>query len=231
MRTLSLRLDLDGGPVTIRLRRSCRARRYSLRVSATARDALLTMPERGSIAAAEAFVLRHGAWLAERLAALPRQVPFRPGEILPLRGMPHTITHVPGLRGVCQADGRLLTGGRTEDVARALMNWLKVQARRDFEAAVPVHAARIGRAAGRIRIGDPKSRWGSCSSTGRLAFSWRLVLAPPFVLDYVAAHEVAHLVEMNHAKRFWDLVATLCPNHDEARRWLSRHGPELHRYG
>ena len=231
MRTLSLRLDLAGGSVTIRLRRSPHARRYSLRVSATARDALLTMPERGSVAAAEAFVLRHGAWLAERIAALPHQIPLAPGEILPLRGVPHAIVHAPGLRDVRQADGRLMVGGRAQGVARALAVWLKSEARHDFEAAVPVHAARLGRSVQRVRIGDPKSRWGSCSSAGRLAFSWRLVLAPPFVLDYVAAHEVAHLVEMNHSRAFWRLVARLYPNVPRAKAWLDHHGPELHRYG
>ena len=230
-----LRLNIDGGPVVIRLRRSASARRYSLRVSASARDALLTMPARGSIASAEAFARRHAAWLAEQLGALPAAVPLAPGSTVPFRGMPHDVVHAPGVRsvGVTGPDGRpqLVVGGAAESITRRLAAWLKGQARQEIEAAASRYAAALDRPIQGVRLGDPKSRWGSCSSHGRLAFSWRLILAPPPILDYVAAHEAAHLVEMNHGPRFWRLVATLYPGHEEARAWLRRHGPELHRYG
>ncbi|MEM1307131.1 MAG: M48 family metallopeptidase, partial [Pseudomonadota bacterium] len=104
-------------------------------------------------------------------------------------------------------------------------------ARRDIEAAVALHADRLMLTPNRITIRDQVSRWGSCSSNGNLSFSWRLILAPSRILDYVAAHEVAHLEEMNHGPQFWALVRRSCPGTDEAKAWLDRYGIELHRYG
>ena len=114
---------------------------------------------------------------------------------------------------------------------RRLLDWLKRQAQADLRLRVDIHAKRLGLAPKRISVRDQTTRWGSCSSTGALSFSWRLILAPPFVLDYLAAHEVAHLEEMNHGPQFWALVARTMPRHDEARDWLHTHGSNLHAYG
>jgi predicted metal-dependent hydrolase len=121
--------------------------------------------------------------------------------------------------------------GQPEHVARRVTDFLKREARRDLEAAVERHLVTAKAAARRISIKDTKSRWGSCSANGTLSFSWRLILAPPFVLDYLAAHEVAHLRELNHSHRFWRLTHHLCRRTDEAEAWMKRHGPQLHRYG
>jgi hypothetical protein len=116
-------------------------------------------------------------------------------------------------------------------VARRVRDFLEAEAKRDLSAAVKRYTARLGVDASRITVRDTKSRWGSCSAKGALNFSWRLILAPPFVLDYLAAHEVGHLKEMNHSSRFWRVVHGLCPRTDEAEDWLKRHGTELHRFG
>jgi predicted metal-dependent hydrolase len=114
---------------------------------------------------------------------------------------------------------------------RRVRDFLEREAKRDLQAAVARHTAALGIPARRITVRDTRSRWGSCSAKGYLNFSWRLILAPPFVLDYLAAHEVAHLKEMNHSPRFWREVHALCPRTEEAERWLKRHGTDLHRYG
>jgi predicted metal-dependent hydrolase len=119
----------------------------------------------------------------------------------------------------------------TPHVARRLREFLEREARRDISAAVKHHTANLGVPAKRITVRDTKSRWGSCSSSGALSFSWRLILAPPFILDYLAAHEVAHLKEMNHSHRFWRVVRQLCPGMEEAEKWLKRHGSDLHKFG
>ncbi len=116
-------------------------------------------------------------------------------------------------------------------MARRVKDWLKTQARHDLAAASGNHAERMELTFKQLSVRDQSSRWGSCSSDGALSFSWRLILAPAFVLDYVAAHEVAHLREMHHGKAFWDLLRAHCSRTDEARRWLKKNGRELHRYG
>jgi predicted metal-dependent hydrolase len=116
-------------------------------------------------------------------------------------------------------------------VSRRIGDFLKREARRDLEAASRRYAAELGVAARRVTVRDQSSRWGSCSTAGALSYSWRLILAPPFVLDYLAAHEVAHLVEMNHSRRFWRVVERICPAAHAAKVWLDANGPDLHRYG
>ena len=114
---------------------------------------------------------------------------------------------------------------------RRVRDYLKREAKRDLEAASRLAAQGLGIKIGRVSVRDQSSRWGSCSSTGVLSYSWRLILAPPFVLDYLAAHEVAHLVELNHSRRFWRLVDGICPHMRRAKAWLDAHGSDLHRYG
>jgi len=121
--------------------------------------------------------------------------------------------------------------GDRPHVARRVREFLEAEARRDLAAAVRRHTARLGGTARRVTVGDTTSRWGSCSARGALSFSWRLILAPAYILDYLAAHEVAHLRELNHSHRFWKTVYELCPRTDEAERWLKRHGSDLHRFG
>src|SRR5260221_418736 len=226
-----------GAVFLFRLRRHPQARRYTLRVVAVTREAVLTMPPRGSFREAREFAERHGAWIASRLDRLPRPAPFEHRSEIPLRGVVHSIAHRRSARGTVSTeidrDGRrlLCVSGHAAHVARRITDYLKREAKRDLEAAVSRYADRLGVEVRRISIRDQVSRWGSCSTSGALSFSWRLVLAPRFVLDYLAAHEVAHLVEMNHSVRFWRLLGRICPDMERAKAWLDVRGTELHRYG
>jgi predicted metal-dependent hydrolase len=222
---------------SVRLRRHRRARRYTLRIHPSDREAILTMPPRGTLMEARAFAQRHGGWIAARLGRLPKAAPFQPGTVVPLRGAPHRIVHRPGVRGTVWTETRddgeriLCVAGGLEHIGRRIRDYLTREARADLQDAVQSYAQVLGVRVKRLSIRDQSSRWGSCTSAGSLSFSWRLILAPPFVLDYLAAHEVAHLVEMNHSERFWRVVAKACGHVERAKSWLDTHGNDLHRYG
>jgi len=221
----------------VRLRRHRQARRYTLRIQAATREVVLTMPPRGSLNEAKAFADKHSAWIAARLGRLAEAVPFRDGIEVPLRGATHRIVHRARTRGTVwtETDWRgnrlICVAGDGPHLARRVGDFLRREAKRDLEAASRKYAERLGVALKRVCVRDQTSRWGSCSTTGVLSFSWRLILAPPYVLDYLAAHEVAHLVEMNHSPRFWRLVTRMCPALERAKVWLDVHGSDLHRYG
>ncbi len=222
---------------SIKLRRHRRARRYTLRIHPTDRAAILTMPPRGTIAEAREFAKMHGGWIAARLGRLPKAAPFQPGTVLPLRGVPHRIVHRAGERGTVWTETRdsgekiLCVTGDPDFTDRRVHDFLKREARKDLQKAAQAYAGELGVRVRRVSIRDQSSRWGSCTTAGSLSFSWRLVLAPSFVLDYLAAHEVAHLVEMNHSPRFWRVVGRVCGHVERAKRWLDTHGNDLHRYG
>ena len=221
----------------IRLRRHRRARRYTLRIHPTDREAILTMPPRGTLKDAREFAELHGGWIAARLGRLPKAAPFQPGTVVPLRGVPHRIVHRSGERGTVWTETRdsgekiICVAGDVAFTDRRVHDFLKREARRDLQKSAQDHAAALGVKVRRISIRDQSSRWGSCTSAGSLSFSWRLILAPAFVLDYLAAHEVAHLVEMNHSARFWRVLGRICPSMERAKRWLDTSGNDLHRYG
>jgi predicted metal-dependent hydrolase len=221
----------------VRLRRHRRARRYTLRIHPSDREAILTMPPRGTLADAKEFAQRHGAWIAARLGRLPKAAPFQPGTMVPLRGVAHKIVHRAGVRGTVWVETRdsgdkiICVAGEAEHIDRRVHDFLKREARNDLQKASQHYAATLGVKVKRLSIRDQSSRWGSCTSAGSLSFSWRLILAPPHVLDYLAAHEVAHLVEMNHSARFWKVVAKICSATERAKTWLDTHGNDLHRYG
>lgn len=223
--------------LVVLLRRRPAARRMTLRVSSATGQVVLTLPERMALDEGRRFAEAHGGWIAERLARLPDRIAFAHGATLPLRGVAHRIVHwSTGPGEVTEARDEagqpiLAVSGDGRRLSRRLKQHLAREAARDLESAVARHAGTLGLAPPRITIRDTRSRWGSCSSRGSLNFSWRLILAPPFVLDYLAAHEVAHLKEMNHSPRFWRLAHELCPRTHEAERWLKRRGAELHRYG
>ena len=226
-----------GGEIyRVALKRLATSQRFTLRVRAASRDVLLTMPARSSLKSAREFAERHAAWIGARLARLPRPIAFKPGAAVPLRGLDHKIVRMPNDRGVVWtqmgAEGPMLcVTGEAAHVARRVGDFLKKEARRDIEAAVARHAERLNVSPKRIVLRDTASRWGSCSSTGALNFSWRLILAPPYVLDYLAAHEVAHIVHMNHSPIYWKLTRRLFPETDRAEAWLKAHGAGLHRFG
>jgi predicted metal-dependent hydrolase len=233
----ALDLDLmDGRRVRVNIRKAQRARRYTLRLLASSDEAVLTLPESGRWAEALAFLERHRGWLSDRLERRPERVPFTHGSIIPLRGLPHLICHRPDLRGTVWISAigdipQLCVAGASEHVSRRVCDFLKREARRDLEPAVGFHATRLGVKSTAIRLKDTKSRWGSCTSNGIISFSWRIVMAPPFVLDYLVAHEVSHLREMNHSIHFWRTVKETCPDMALGRAWLKANGSTLHAYG
>ena len=226
----------DSARYRVALRRSARARRLTLRISSATGEVVLTLPSSVPLKTAMRFAQDHGPWIAVRLAKLPGRIGMIDGATIPLRGVPHRIVHWSQVRSAARVetgvDGEpvVAVGGEAEFVGKRVREFLQREARRDLCEAVARHTARLGVPARRITIRDTRSRWGSCSSRGFLNFSWRLILAPPFVLDYLAAHEVGHLKEMNHSHRFWRIVRDLCPRTDEAEAWLKRHGNDLHRY-
>jgi len=225
-------LSIGELPEPLVLRESPRAQRLSLRVVAARGLIEVVVPLGVSEAEALRFVGRHRAWIHHRQAALPKRLPFVDGATVPLLGVDHVIRHHPeGPRTVTQAAGELRLGGPAEHLPRRVHDWLERRARQELAARVAVTAGVLGATVSQVTVRDTRSRWGSCSSAGRLSFSWRLVLAPEAVIDYVVAHEVAHLQEMNHSPRFWQLVARLVPELGPPRAWLKAHGAQLLRYG
>ena len=213
-------------PVAIQSRTHRRARRITLRIGAADGRVTLTRPPGVPEAEALAFARAREGWLRGKLEDRPRDVGVRPGEEVPVEGAPLVVTAAPGRARI--EGGRLLVPeGRAGPAAAALLKHL---ARDRLTAAADRHAAALGVEWGPLALRDPRGRWGSCSAAGRLMFSWRLAMAPPDVLDYVAAHEVAHRVRMDHSPAFWAVVERLRPDWRTARDWLHAEGPGLHRY-
>ncbi|MBH63654.1 MAG: hypothetical protein CL569_14630 [Alphaproteobacteria bacterium] len=227
-------LVVDGKVIDLDVRRSQRARRILLKIDPRL-GAQLIIPRGVPREEALSFANEKSEWLRDRLAGLPAPIPFCDGAIVPILGCPHRIRHTSATdlfhtRVRCES-GELLTDCEQDDSADKIRAWFRENAREALSVRARTAAGRIGAEVSRITIRDPRTRWGSCSSTGALSFSWRLFMAPEWVLDYVVAHEVAHLIEMNHGRSFWRLVNGLVGRIDEAKSWLRRSGPRLHRYG
>lgn len=213
-------------------RRSSRARRVILRLDNRGEAVTVTLPPFASVRDGLALAERAASWLEARLMALPQAIAFADDALIPVLGTPHRIVHDPSAgRRVVVKNAEIRIGGAPERLAAAVRAWLASEARRQFTVRAREKSARLGRGAGRISVRDPVSRWGSCAASGNLSFSWRLILAPEMVLDYVVAHEVAHLAVRGHGPRFWQTVERLTERTSEARAWLRRHGAGLHRYG
>ncbi len=226
----STSIELDGVMVDIAVKVSARAR--SFRLSLPAGGPVLTLPERARWSDAEAFLLRHRHWLAARLPRTVQAQRLVAGVQVPVRGMPHLVVGTGRLRGrveVVETDEgpELHVPGAPEHQPRRLYDWLKSEALIDLSEQSAFHAARLGVSVKQVRLRSQSSRWGSCSSTGNINYNWRLILAPRHVLDYVAAHEVAHLVEMNHSPAFWATVERTLPDMERGRAWLKAHGRGL----
>lgn len=226
-------LDVAGRLMPLTIRQHERATRITLRIEPGGRSLKMTIPRGLAAREVNAFLDRHQGWLLTKLAKFPEDAGLRSGSAILLRGVRHRIEHTGRLRGLTEAvlvDGEpvIRVSGLEEHLGRRLADFLKKEARRELEALVDAHAYRVRRPVNSISMKDTRSRWGSCSVDGNLSFSWRIVMAPPLVIDYLAAHEVAHLREMNHGPRFWALCRKLCPDMDEAKAWLKRHGSHLH---
>lgn len=224
-------LELRDPPVQVALRRSRGARRMSLSVSRIDGGARLTIPHRCSRKAARAFLEEHRDWLRATLAKTPAERRIAIGSELPYRGRVLTLRHAPKTRLLrLDAENTLWVGGPPDQAGRRAVAWLKEEARATLLSRSRKYAEQLGTRFERVSIRDTRSRWGSCSSAGALSYSWRLIMAPESVLDYVAAHEASHLLEMNHSDRFWAHVERLRPDWREQRDWLRAHGADLHLY-
>lgn len=217
-------------PVEVHLKRSARARRFSLRVSRLDGKVTLSMPVRAREGEALAFLKGNEDWLRQTLSAMPGPTvqAIGPGTAIQVEGDPLVLTPASG-RAVRAEGGLLLVPGSPETMGPRVAAWLKVLARDRLATASSHYAGLVGRRYTSLAIRDTRSRWGSCSPDGRLMYSWRLIMAPPAVLDYVAAHEVAHLVELNHSAAYWRVVTGICPDWKDHRAWLKTHGNTLHR--
>lgn len=221
-------IELPGDPpLAVRLRRSTRARRVSLKVSRLDGAVTLTLPARAALKGAMAFLHDRRDWIAAALEGLDGPLAVAPGALLPVEGRLLRVTPAPIRAARIDGDSLLVPQARP---AAGALAFLKLRARQRLAECCATHAARLPRSPGKLTLRDTRSRWGSCTASGDLMFNWRLILAPPRVLDYVAAHEVAHLMHMDHSPRFWDEVARLLPDYREARRWLKTEGAQLHRY-
>jgi predicted metal-dependent hydrolase len=204
----------------------------TLRIDARKGHVVVTLPLRVGRAAGVALLNTHAAWVTARLAALPAAAPFTDGASVMLDGAPLPIRHAPGARGgAWLEDGALHVAGEPAFLSRRVHDFLRAEAKRRLAAQVAAKAGQAGLAARRVTVKDTKSRWGSCSPDGVLMFCWRLVMAPPFVQDYVVAHEVAHLRHLNHGEAFWALTDRLSPHREQAVAWLHREGARLLRTG
>lgn len=233
LETVKRTLDVGNRPMPLTIRENRRATRITLRIEPGGRALALTVPAGMRKREIDEFLDRHQGWLLTKLAKFSTDNPVRPGGRIPFRGVPHCIEHTGSLRGLTEAviiDGEpvLKVSGLEDHIGRRLSAFFKKEARRDLEILAARHAAAIRKPIKSVSMKDTRSRWGSCSWDGNLSFSWRIVMAPPLVIDYLAAHEVAHLKEMNHGPKFWSLCKELCPRMEEARKWLKQHGSQLH---
>lgn len=228
------RLPLDG--VAARLSVNPRARRLSIRIDARAGEAVLIAPSERKLADVVAFARTKASWMRERLAERPHGTPLEPGAIIDLFGRPTRLVAVSGAgaaRLIDSADGPIIqSGGEGEAFARRVENLFKRLARQVLVERTEHHLRTLGQRPVKVSIADTKSRWGSCSPHNRsIRYSWRVVMAPPAVADYLAAHEVAHLVHADHSPAYWSVVQKLVGDHRPFRKWLRDNGPALHAVG
>ncbi len=227
----------EGRAYRVGLRRHRTARRITLVVDGAKGAATMLLPMDATVERAQAFAQSRAGWIASRLEDVPLRVPFEAGMEIPLRGVSHRIVRwsdereAPWAGTDAAGTPTLFVSGPGSSVPRQVRAFLEREALSDLTAAAARYARLAGVVPNRIRLKDTTSRWGSCSHRGNLNFSWRLVMAPAFVLDYLAAHEVGHLREMNHSDRYWEIVRGMCPATDRAEAWLKGNGVGLHRFG
>ncbi len=225
-----LRIEDQDVPVTVT--RHPRARRLTLRLDPVAGELRLALPRGVALSEGLDFAQQRSDWILTQLEALPPRVAFADGAEIPFLGETHKISHDPrARRGVWRERHSIRVSGQIEHLPRRITDFLKAEARRELTNRTHVKATQIDRHVTRVSLRDTQSRWGSCSVDGCINFSWRLILAPAAVLDYVVAHEVAHLVHMNHGPRFWALVEKLTAETEAPRRWLRQNGATLLRFG
>ncbi len=224
-------VEIAGREIALKIRRHPRARHLILRIDAAGEGAVITIPTRATIREALKMANDKAGWILDGLNSHPKRIPFVQGNTIPYRGSKHIIHHNLATIGITAVNGEILVGGKPEHLTRRLKDWLKKNARKEITSLVTEKTNAIDKKAGRITLRDTRSRWGSCGPTGNLNFSWRLIMAPEYVLDYLVAHEVAHLTHHNHNKDFWELTKKLALDMTSAHRWLEEKGKTLHSFG
>jgi hypothetical protein len=229
-------LKIAGRSVPVKVRLNPRARRLIVKVHPSTGEVAVVAPSERSVHKALDFARQEGDWIAGRLAKVPEPVYLEPGDTVLFKGSLYVL-RLSTERGTVWIDNdatrpTIRIAGKREHAPRRVEEWLKREARKQITRRVNALTAELGVKHTRITIRDAASRWGSCSTTGAISLSWRLIMAPNHVLNYVVAHEVAHLREMNHGTRFWRLVDRLVGETEalEAQTWLRENGTELHRY-
>lgn len=227
-------VDVGGRSLPITIRENERATRITLRIEPGGKALKMTVPYGLHHREVDDFLDRHNSWLKSRLSKFSDDGRVIDGASINIRGVPHRIEHTGSLRGVTHIESNgageaiLRVSGLPDNLGRRVAAFLKKEARSDLERLVAFHAKAVGKPVRSISMKDTRSRWGSCSHEGNLSFSWRIVMAPESVINYLAAHEVAHLREMNHGPKFWALCERLCPDTETAKNWLKRNGSQLH---
>jgi predicted metal-dependent hydrolase len=225
-------LRIEGRAVEVTMRLNPRARRLIVKVHPSTGEVTVVAPSQRALDRALDFARGETPWIARQLARIPQPIRLVPGARIPFQGIERTVLR--GERGngpVWQDEaGNLRVSGREEFVPRRVLDFLKREARKALEVRSREYALLLGTKPSHIAVRDTASRWGSCSASRSISYSWRLILAPAFVFDYVVAHEVAHLRELNHGPRFWKLVRSLVPDIDAPQVWLRKNGAALHRY-
>ncbi len=225
-------LVMDNREVVVNFRKNAQAKRIVLRLDRSSTGVMVTLPKAVSRARALAFVEKSIPWISKQFELRKPQTLVSEGSTIPLRGVLHEVRCTGKSRGLISVDQEqriIFMPGDPKHLQRRLRDWFKALAKEDLTAASHHYAQAMEVKLGRISIRDQKSRWGSCAASGDLSYSWRLILAPAFVLDYVAAHEVAHRQQMNHGPKFWRLVLRHCPRASEAKQWFTANGADLHR--
>lgn len=224
-------LEIGGRAIPLRIKRHARARHLILRINDDGDGAQITVPKRATIAEALNMARDKADWILKSLSDHPTRIEFVAGATVPVLGTDYVLCAAPNGLGVRVEGFEIRVAGKAAHFSRRVTDWLKKKARSEITRLVQEKSHQIDCVPGRISIRDTRSRWGSCGPTGNLNFSWRLVMAPAFVLDYLVAHEVAHLRQRNHGEKFWKLTQSLSDDMDSAHEWMERHAPELYRYG
>lgn len=223
---------IDGVAVPVRVRRSARAKAYRLTLDGVRGGLRLSLPVRANLKRALGWAQAHEGWVRAQLDKQPGVVMLRDGAVIPLEGRETLICWAADAPRAIRLEGdRLILGGAAESTGRRVLQWLRARALVILEAETRALAARHDLRVESVGIGDTRSRWGSCTSAGAIRYSWRLILCPPWVRRATVAHELAHLLHMDHSPAFHAAHARLLgEDPGPARAWLRAHGHALHRY-
>lgn len=236
MRAIPDYLLLNGKSLPLLLRETPKAKRLTLRISSEREEVILTLPLFCSKKQVLDFIEKSKPWLEKQLekqaAKSFTKLSYVDGMVLPIFGKPYELRHKPSRSyRAWWEDDHLLVHAPSEKFGDFVQKSLHKVAHQFFQERTIFYAAQVNKPVNRITVRDTRSRWGSCSTHGNISYSWRLIFAPEQVADYVCAHEVAHLIEMNHSPQFWKIVGDFCPDHKKLRQWLRQSGKTLFQYG